>query len=453
MELLLKNVKNNAEGRSLLNHRDSKAMTPLHWAARGGHIACVELLVAKGADVNAHDENGRSARMMAAQGGSLSCLKFLTEHHASEADGQAALMKAAMRGNLQCMQYLVERGAGVNDRNHWGETPLITAAEWGRVSCVQFLISKGADVHEANNDGHTPLSCAARRGHITCLKILLEHGALSSGGMLALLLAAEWGQRACVEYLIVKGVNVNGQDSDGNTPLIKAAEGGNLACIEVLVENGAAVINMQNDHGEDALIMAAKGGHLSCIQYLIDSGADVNAKRSNWYLSLQKAAETGGRESFVNRIAEALASERAVEEQILQASHITSAGLRFKRTSQLLSPTAGILREANNIVGRKKLDSQPLPPIRPQTAKEGERLKGGKPLRDSISKRSFPNSLFSGIPKLSSHSEIENSNVDLDESVLLSEVCCLHANSNYFQILPCCSYRRRIAVSWTACRR
>eukprot|EP01037_Dinobryon_pediforme_P020300 gene20300-20888_t len=71
MELLLKNVKNNAEGRSLLNHRDSKAMTPLHWAARGGHIACVELLVAKGADVNAHDENGRSARMMAAQGGSL----------------------------------------------------------------------------------------------------------------------------------------------------------------------------------------------------------------------------------------------------------------------------------------------------------------------------------------------------------------------------------------------
>ena len=64
-------------------------MTALQVAAQGGHLACVELLLASGADVRAEDEAHMSA-----------------------------LANAAAGGHVAVMAVLIAAGADPNDRGH-----------------------------------------------------------------------------------------------------------------------------------------------------------------------------------------------------------------------------------------------------------------------------------------------------------------------------------------------
>ena len=41
-----------------LNVHDKRGRTPLHWAASEGHTACTLLIIEKGADVNARNNDG-----------------------------------------------------------------------------------------------------------------------------------------------------------------------------------------------------------------------------------------------------------------------------------------------------------------------------------------------------------------------------------------------------------
>ena len=60
--------------------------------------------------------------------------------------GQTALHVAAIWGAMKVGQLLVERGANVNARNQMsGATPLMMAAQRGRVEFARFLIDNGAD--------------------------------------------------------------------------------------------------------------------------------------------------------------------------------------------------------------------------------------------------------------------------------------------------------------------
>lgn len=56
-------------GEGIVNLKDGRRRTPLHVASLHGHVECVRLLLEKGADVEAKDEEGRTAFVAAAQYG------------------------------------------------------------------------------------------------------------------------------------------------------------------------------------------------------------------------------------------------------------------------------------------------------------------------------------------------------------------------------------------------
>jgi hypothetical protein len=67
---------------------------------------------------------------------------------------------AAFADRVEAIELLIERGANVNAVNRDGATPLLVAAFLGQKKAVETLVEKGAQLNAANVRGETPLDAA-----------------------------------------------------------------------------------------------------------------------------------------------------------------------------------------------------------------------------------------------------------------------------------------------------
>jgi ankyrin repeat protein len=89
-------------------------------AARQGDLKTLGRLLAAGTDINARDQHGQTALMIAAQGGNPDVVTFLVEHGAllnhTAKFGLSALMLAVIGGHLGVVKTLANAGADVTIR-------------------------------------------------------------------------------------------------------------------------------------------------------------------------------------------------------------------------------------------------------------------------------------------------------------------------------------------------
>jgi uncharacterized protein len=128
-----------------VNQRSYDGWTPLHLAAFFGHADVVELLLGRGADINARSAN--SIRN--------------TPLHAAVAGGR---VEAALA--------LIDGGAEVNAADGGGHTPLHIAAEAGYVPIVESLLRRKADPFALDAEDRTPLARAAARNHAEVIDLI-----------------------------------------------------------------------------------------------------------------------------------------------------------------------------------------------------------------------------------------------------------------------------------------
>ena len=76
------------------------------------------------------------------------------------------------------MTYLHGRGADINATDQYGRTALMLAARWyNYVDCVRCLHEKGADITATDKNGDTALMFAIGGYAADCITYLVEHGA------------------------------------------------------------------------------------------------------------------------------------------------------------------------------------------------------------------------------------------------------------------------------------
>ena len=131
-----------------MNEKDRLGRSPLMLAAGNGNLRAVELLLAKGADVNAvSPEKSETVKNGAIALGNLT-----------------ALMLAAATGGPEVTKALLDAGAKVNVQDVRRMTPLMfaVATDHADPRTVRLLLQKGADVDVKDNTGLTAAGWAKK---------------------------------------------------------------------------------------------------------------------------------------------------------------------------------------------------------------------------------------------------------------------------------------------------
>jgi cytohesin len=219
--------------------------TPLNEAARKGHRELVALLLANGADPKRRDNSGASPIENAARGRHAEALELLiVAAGPAAAEISALLTESAIKGQTDIADLLIAKGANVDARDKSGATPLHQAALKGNLAFATLLLQHGADVNARDGDGATPLHNAALSGRRELAALLLDKGADreardSESGATPLYLAAAWGRTALVELLVARGADVNARNKAGVTPLAAAEKNGFPEAAAILKQHGA----------------------------------------------------------------------------------------------------------------------------------------------------------------------------------------------------------------------
>ncbi|CAL9206776.1 unnamed protein product [Musa hybrid cultivar] len=226
--------------------------TALHFAAVGGHVRCIRLLVADFIPSAPYEVIGGAGSESSSDSSldrkhdQFALTKFINK----PADGGiTALHMAALNGYFDCVQLLLDLGANV--------------------SAVTFQYGTSANLIGA---GSTPLHYAACGGNLKCCQMLLARGAsrltLNCNGWLPYDVAKIW-RRRCLESLL----NPNSELSLRVFPLSNYLSLPLMSILNIARESGLQSLIAVDDIDlcavclERACTVASEGcGHELCIQ-------------------------------------------------------------------------------------------------------------------------------------------------------------------------------------------
>eukprot|EP01124_Arcella_intermedia_P034875 TRINITY_DN872_c0_g1_i1.p1 TRINITY_DN872_c0_g1~~TRINITY_DN872_c0_g1_i1.p1 ORF type:complete len:1283 (+),score=264.43 TRINITY_DN872_c0_g1_i1:138-3986(+) len=299
-------LKNNAS----LELKDDQLWSPLHFASSSSEADIISLLLSKGLDPNIKTQE------------KLTPLHILMKQKESDK-------------SLKAIECLLSSGADIESKNQFNETPLFIAVSKGNVETVRLLLKKGASVTAKNKSGIDVLEYAVAQGQIEIVAILhsftkqeteestpdilfisiLEEGNLpkiiehiKSDSSLActplgnhqrtpLHIAASYGNKQLVKYLVDLNVPLNPTDIQNSTPLHYAASSNQVEIMSFLLKKGADP-NCQNNDKDTCCHILLRGNlpfdklH-KVLEILVKTGLNLEACNKVNDMPMHVAISTG----------------------------------------------------------------------------------------------------------------------------------------------------------------
>ena len=158
--------------------------TPL--MASLNNIAIAELLIEKGADIEAKDDDDINALVYASTYNNEEMVKFLLEkgtdaNTVCEIENEhidispTPLMNAAYRGNTNIINMLLENGADINYTTDYGMTALMMASSFNQFEAAKVLLENNADTSVTDEYGRTALDLSKLEDYKDIVELLEKY--------------------------------------------------------------------------------------------------------------------------------------------------------------------------------------------------------------------------------------------------------------------------------------
>lgn len=221
--------------------------TPLMVAVGRNDERMVQILCECGADKSAIDHRGRTALVTAVLSGHVACVRVLSASGANmgvTAEGRTLVHLAlGCNGSQEDMlRELIRSGVNVNGRGYSNMTCLMHVARTGRPELVRIMCEAGARVNDTNN-GLTALHSAALplTSNVDCVRELVAHGAdvnYGADGDSPLKFACLTGNADIVRHLLQSGADPTIFDVDSLAPLHHATAAVALKVALAMLQEG-----------------------------------------------------------------------------------------------------------------------------------------------------------------------------------------------------------------------
>ena len=242
-----------------IHAKNIQGQNPLHIVSQGDYVsepALVELLLSRGADVNARDNDQATPFLLA----SFSLKPEIAEkllQNGADANAVNILSRNALHLLSQNLRYddetsgtrlgklLLVGGVDINGRDNDGRIPLHLAGFYGQVCVAEALLEGATQVNATDISGHTPLH-----------QVTLGNRDYKQFGMNSWLLKEHPGRvLRLAQRLLESGADVNAQNKDLDTPLHLASRLRLHDMARLLLKHGASV-NVMNSEGKTPLQLA-----------------------------------------------------------------------------------------------------------------------------------------------------------------------------------------------------
>lgn len=324
-----------------VNTCDSNDWSPLHYAASRGDQNSLLLLLHAGADINATNIDKNNPLHISCLYGYANCAKaliYFSEHmkiklalNAQNKHGDTPIHVASKWGFLEIVSTLLENGARIDIQNKFGHTPVVVAhsSKMRKIMHETFVLVSKTSLLSMIDDGprgvqNTLLTdedlmddvnatnVVSKIEKFQCLSKAIEDGDTK---LALLLLGLQTIQdlpckcdplRTCKRCISHKSLisnqthngntalNINVQNSEGNTPLHLAAIHGNLSLTKALLENDANVTVLNKKH-QTSLHVATQLNRYQIIKAILNlSKVDIiDVADSNGDTALMYACTSG----------------------------------------------------------------------------------------------------------------------------------------------------------------
>ena len=313
---------------SSINAPTKSGETPLIAAINTGDEELVRLMLQRGADIETRCVDQIAPLMHAVSHGFQSIVEILLANGAqvdSTTAGWTALHRAADMVNLPIAKLLLIAGADMEARSPKQYIP--KKHPLARMNSADLDEYDEVDASEADM-GWTALSRASLHGHEPTVRLLVDQNAdieaRSPSNGTPLTCAAEGNHEAIVDFLLMRGANVNTEDEFGWKPLHRAlVNRGGERVAQMLLTHGAQ-LDARDNYRKTPLHHGVEKGNDGMVAFLLQAGADYEARDIAERTPLQTAIDSR-RENMVRILleagADADAKDRGGRDALAAATH------------------------------------------------------------------------------------------------------------------------------------